>query len=217
MDKIDKVKQKIDQTKVPDLNPKSDSVKAWEDYKDLAQLWQSVSMVQFVITIITLILAILLYLGRNPIINVPEKPLPGIYAAYQINDVEFIDLANDFVNLVYTYQPINAKRQFTKAAEYLLEPFLTKYNEDILEIELQTIFDTSRSQIFFNDPSKTVIERVDDNFVKVTLVGERLKIIGGKQLPNVDTEYVITFSTIPRNVLNQYGIVIIDVESRNLR
>jgi hypothetical protein len=109
-----------------------------------------------------------------------------------------------------------ARRQFSVAREKLLEPLLSKFTAEIMGEELKTIESTSRSQIFFTDPTKTQIER-NENGVEVSLIGDRLKTIGDRNLPTVVSQYVITMKTIPRNDINPYGIIITNVSFQDLK
>ena len=71
-----------------------------------------------------------------------------------------------------------------------------------------------RTQIYYVDPVATEIGRDDSgDYVTVTLLGERLKIVAGEQLPVKITQFHITMTTVPRHALNPYGIVITNVET----
>jgi hypothetical protein len=76
--------------------------------------------------------------------------------------------------------------------------------------ELGAIESTARTQVFFTDPLRTKVTR-NGTEVTVSLVGERWKVIAGSPLPTVTSRFTITMSTIPRNPLNPYGIVITGV------
>jgi hypothetical protein len=144
-------------------------------------------------------------------LTVPSKPEPGVHAAQDIPDTEFINAANTYVNLIATYQPGTARNQFTVARSMLKEPLLTKFTEEMMAGELGAIESTSRTQVFFVDPLRTKISR-DGNDVIVNLIGERWKVIAGSPLPTVTSRFTVTLSTIPRNPLNPYGIVVTNVQ-----
>ena len=143
-------------------------------------------------------------------LTVPSKPEPGIHIAQDIPDTEFLNAANTYVNLVATYQPGTARKQFDVARAMLKEPVYTKFLDEMMGPELGAIESTGRTQVFFVDPLRTKVER-QGNEVIVTIVGERWKVIAGSSLPSVTSRYVIRLSTIPRNPLNPYGIVITGV------
>jgi hypothetical protein len=173
-------------------------------------MWRSLSLIQFPATMAAIIFAFVMWCTREINLTVPSKPEPGVHAAQDIPDTEFINAANNYVNLIATYQPGTARNQFTVARSMLKEPLYTKFTEEMMGGELGAIESTSRTQVFFADPLRTSIKR-DGNDVIVTTVGERWKVIAGSALPTVTSRFTITLSTIPRNPLNPYGIVITNV------
>lgn len=212
-DKI--TKQILEGTKIRASKKPGDTIHVWEAYKEQALLWRMISLIQTPLSIICLIFAFTLYNHRTVVLDVPLNPLPGQYAADEIQDREFISVATEFVNLIATYQPLVAERQFKLAAQYLKGgEILDQYKEQLLKRELGAIGNTGRTQIFFVDPSQTTIDRTRDNKVIVNLTGQRTKIIAGEQLPIQTTRYRITMTTIPRNAYNRYGIVVSDVFHR---
>ena len=193
----------------------NDTIRLWEGYREQALLWRALSLFQIPVTLLALIFALVMWNAREITLNVPAKPLPGVYAAHEIPDTEFINTSTDFINLVATYQPAVAKRQFVEAQKMLIEPMLSKFNSDMFGIELSTIENTDRTQIFFADPTKTALERVNNDVI-VTMSGERLKIISGRELPPSPTKFTVVLTTIPKNTLNPYGIVIKSVSVRRI-
>ena len=207
-------KKLLQDSGVIDSRGESDTIRLWESYRDQAVLWRSLALLQIPATFIMVVFALVMWSTRRTILNVPAKPLPGIYAAQELPDPEFIETATGFVNLIATYQPAVAQRQFLRAREVLQEPMLERFNREMLGTELKTIQNTSRTQIFFADPAKTKIFR-KGSMVEVTIAGERLKTIAGRQLPPIETIFNISMTTIPRNDLNPYGIVITSVAFEN--
>jgi hypothetical protein len=130
----------------------------------------------------------------------------------QLKDPEFIDVATEFVNLIGTYQPFTARRQFVEAQQKVVEPLLSKFNSDIMDTELRAIEATQRTQLFFADPQKTSVTRGSRD-VTVTLEGDRMKVVAGKEFPSTKYVYQITMETRPRNRLNPYGIVVTSITS----
>jgi hypothetical protein len=210
------VKKVIRDASVFEARKDNDTIRVWENYRDQAILWRSIALIQFPATAIALIFAMFMWNAREVILNVPSKPLPGIYKAEDIPDTEFVDAATGFTNLVASYQPNLARRQFAKAAEQVKEPLLSRFAIEMMQNELQTIENTQRTQIFFVDPTRTTVTR-DGKDVKVTLTGERVKYIAGKEIPSIETSFIVTMTTVPRNVMNPYGIVVNDMAFENLR
>ncbi len=210
-----KAQKLLKDASIMDARKESDTLRLWENYRDQAVLWRALALLQIPTTAIIAVLCFTLYSNRKIELKVPAKPLPGIYTAQEIPDSEFIDVATNFINMIATYQPAVARRQFSHARQILQEPMLERFNREMMVTELKTIESTSRTQIFFVDPLKTRIFR-EGTTVDVTLTGERMKMIAGRQLPAVTTTFSIRMTTIPRNELNPYGIVINDVAFENM-
>lgn len=204
-----KLKEVVNKADVIDARSTSDTIRLWENYREQATLWRAIALLQIPATLIAVIFALTMWLTRSITLNVPAKPLPGIYTAEEIPDSEFIDVSTDFVNLIATYQPFVARRNFMESRKMLVEPMLSKFDIDMLGSELKAIENTARTQVFIVDPSKTQLKR-DGRYVTVTFVGDRQKIIAGRELPIVDTSFEITMTTIPHNTFNKYGIVIVN-------
>ena len=204
------VREVVADTRLNATRSESDTIRLWENYKDQALLWRSLSLIQFPMTCVALIFALVMWSTRVINLTVPSKPEPGIHVAQDIPDTEFINAANTYVNLVATYQPGTARNQFTVASSMLKEPVYTKFKEEMMGAELGAIESTGRTQVFFTDPLRTKVAR-NGNEVTVSLVGERWKVIAGSPLPTVTSRFTITMSTIPRNPMNPYGIVITGV------
>ena len=211
------VKEKVNETHLSASRSNNDTIRLWENYKDQALMWRSIALIQIPATSIALIFAMVLWATREIILQVPSKPLPGQYDVTDIPDTEFINVANDYINLIATYQPGTARKQYEYAAGMLKEPLLSKFNQEMRGPELSAIENTSRTQVFFIDPLKTKILR-ENGRVIVTVVGERWKVIAGAPLPTVTSRFRIEMSTIPRNPVNPYGIVIQSVSFKpNIR
>ena len=195
------VKDVVAETRLSATRSESDTIRLWENYKDQALMWRSLSLIQFPATMAAIIFAFVMWCTREINLTVPSKPEPGIPAAQDIPDTEFVNAANTYINLIATYQPGTARNQFTVARSMLKEPLYTKFTDEMMGGELGAIESTSRTQVFFVDPLRTNVTR-DGNDVVVTLVGERWKVIAGSALPTVTSRFTITLSTIPRNPLN---------------
>lgn len=201
---------------IKDIKGDSDTIRLWEGYRDQAILWRALSLLQLPATAAAIGLSIYLYTTHTTIVNVPPKPQPGQYLAEEIPDSEYIDVATEFINLISSYQPAVATRQFKRAEEMLVEPYLAKFREEVLTHELKTIQATSRTQLYFVDPTTTMVERHDED-VDVTFTGERQKFVAGKQIDPVNSLYRITLTTVPRNPLNPYGIVVKNAYMENIK
>ncbi len=211
-----KVKELVSATKINEGIGDSDTIKLWESYRDQALLWRAIALLQVPVTLVALMIGIVAYANRQITLNVPARPLPGQHAAKDIPDSEFIDSAQNFVNLIGTFQPLVVRRQFNRAAEMTVQPLLSRFQKEYLADEVQVVETTARSQMFFVDPAKTTVERQGAQ-VLVTFIGERVKSISGRQLDPVETKFQIGLITIPRTDLNPYGIVVRDLAIENTK
>ena len=203
-------------TRIVDNKKESDTIRLWESYRDQALLWRTLALIQVPATLVACLMALIFFYNQRITLNVPAKPLPGVYSVDEINDSEFMNAATNFINLIATYQPAVARRQFLKARELIAEPMLTKFDEEMLGAELRAIETTKRTQLYFVDPSKYSIARQGKDIV-VTMIGDRQKILAGRELPATLSKYTITLTTIPRNLVNPYGIIIKSVHLENVK
>lgn len=204
------MREKVADTQLTAARNNNDTIRLWENYKDQALMWRALSLIQLPTTFIAVIFALVMWSTREITLSVPSKPMPGMYAAQDIPDTEFVNAANDYVNLVATYQPNTARKQFEVARAMLKEPLLTRFNDENMGSELPAIETTLRTQVFFVDPLKTKVER-DGTKVYVSISGERWKVIAGAPIPSVTSRYRLELTTIPRNPVNPYGIVITNI------
>ena len=208
----DTVSEAVKDASVIGTKGENDTLRLWESYKDQALLWRALTLLQIPTTLAALIFSIILWNNRHITLNVPREPLPGVYSAKELPDEKFIEAATEVVNLIATYTSATARPQFKRAREFLNGTLLEHFDEEQLGAELRAIEDTNKTQIFFVDPTKTATLRVSNTEVKVQLEGSRLKIVGGKELPLFPTRYILTLTTLPRNVLNPYGIVVSNIQ-----
>ena len=208
MSRLDKAKQLAADTIMKETRGETDTVKLWENFREQAAMWRAIALFQMPTTFLLVMFSLILWTGRSTTLNVPAKPLPGSYLAKEIPDTEFIEYATTFVNLIATYQPAVGRRQFEQARTMLKEPMLSRFEQEMMQIELKAIETTSRTQLFFVDPVKTKVTRISEKEVAVDFEGERQKIIAGKELPTTQVKYSVTLTTIPRQSINPYGIVI---------
>lgn len=204
------IRETVSDTQLTAGRDKSDTIRLWENYKDQSLMWRSLFLLQVPTTIGALLFATVMWSTREITLTVPSKPMPGIYAAQDIPDNEFVNVAMDYIGLIATYQPRTARRQFEAASGMLKEPLLTKFKEEMIGSELGAIENSSRTQVFFVDPLKTSVNR-RGNDVTVSVEGDRWKVIAGAELPTVTSRFKVTMTTIPRNQINPYGIVITSV------
>lgn len=193
----------------------SDTFQVWENYREQATLWRIIALAQLVTTPLIILFCIFIYTTRSVTVHVPDQPAPGYYRTNEIPKSRYIEKGVDFLNLVASYQPAVARKQYMLAAEMLDAEGLQKFQEESIDLELKAIENTQRTQMYFIDPTKTEI-KYKRGFVYVTYYGERQKFISGRELPSVITKYLLTMKTVPRQGINPYGIVIADFSSENI-
>lgn len=193
----------------------SDTIRLWEGYREQAYLWRALALLQMPSTALSILAALIMYFYADTIIEVPERPAPGYYSVKQLPDSHFINASTSVINLIATYQPAIARRQFKTARKYLWEPALTEFEETMMGPEIRAIEETKRSQMFFINPRLIKVERFPElDMVVVRVPGVRQKLIGNKALPADQMVYYVKMTTVPRNIHNEYGIVVVDIRLR---
>ncbi len=213
---VGNVKQMVANLGAVDSRGENDTIRLWENYREQAMLWRLIAIFQFISTPLVLLLCFYLYSTRTVTLDVPRQPLPGQYALNQIPEEIVINKATEFLNLIASYQPTSARKQFATATQYMTEPGLSRFKEEMLGLEVQAIESTSRTQLFYADPTKTEV-KIENGVLKVVYKGERVKFISGKELPPVRTQYAISFIALPRNELNPFGLFVSGVDAKNLK
>jgi hypothetical protein len=195
----------------------ADTIRLWERYREQALLWRALALLQMPATLLAIILTLVIAVKSNPILEVPLNPLPGRYSSAELPDRIFIAHAMELVNLVASYQPSIARRHFKQVETMLWEPALSKFQAEMLETELKHINETDRSQLFFVNQDKIKIERFPErDLVRVRIAGVQRRLIGTKPLPPQQIVYYVTMSTIGQQSLNRYGIVVLNVDSKEV-
>ncbi|MCC6220690.1 MAG: hypothetical protein IT291_05545 [Deltaproteobacteria bacterium] len=195
----------------------ADTIRLWEGFRDQALLWRALALLQLPATTLAIAAALVMYISADTVIEVPPQPQPGHYSAKQLPDSEFIGVATEVVNLIASYQPSVAETQFASAQKYLWEPALSSFEQVMMKDELRTIAETGRSQLFFISKNLIKVKRMPElDKVIIRLPGIRQKLIGNRPLPQDQMAYYITMTTIPRNVHNPFGIVIVDIKLKRV-
>jgi len=203
-----KAQEIIKDSKIVQSKKENDTIRLWESYKEQALLWRSIALLQLPTTFVAVIFALIMWHTRTITLSVPRQPLPGTYSVEEINDEIFADYATTFTNLIATYTPANARRQFGEATLSMSGELLSKFKAEVLEDELRQIESTSRTQLFIPDPTRTEVRRdKGSGVVTIKLFGERTKYIADRQVERSTlTAFKISLRTVPRNNLNPYGI-----------
>lgn len=204
------LKDALQDSKIVDSRNQTDTIRLWESYRSQALFWRAIALLQIPATLAAILFAWAIWSESTIILNVPYKPLPGQYPINDIPDGSFIDYATNYINLIATYTPAVAERQFKEAEKYLADPALSLFRNEFLNEELKLIKTTSRSQIYLPDPSNISVTRHGQEVV-ITITGERQKYIAGKELPLLKGKYTVYMTTVPRNPLNEYGMTITNV------
>lgn len=189
----------------------ADTFRLWESYKEQALLWRIIALAQLPIALIAIIFGVITYMTADIVIEPPETPQPGMYSIKQLPDSEFLKVATDVVNLIATYQPYTAEKQFRKAREYLWEPALSEFEKIFLKERMVQIDEGSRSQAFMINNDLVQVRRYPSlDMVIVRIPGTRLSLIGRKPLDD-EIAFYLKMTTIPKSAYNPSGIIIFDV------
>jgi len=188
-----------------------DTVKLWDSYREQALLWRAIALLQLPALFFASILALITFFYSDQVVEAPPKPEPAFLSVNDISDQDFILKAKKLVSLLTSYQPETAERQFEIARKSLWEPALSAFNKEFLQKQIRIIEETKRSQLFYFSEKQIKLTRGED-FVEARIPGERQKLIGKTPMPSDQIAWYIKFTTIPRNELNQLGIVVIDLK-----
>lgn len=193
-----------------------DTIRLWEGYRDQAYFWRALALVEIPATCLSLLFALVVYATRYTVVEVPAKTEPGRYTPRELPDNEFKNVGGHFVNLISSYTPATAPRQFAYARTFLWEPALTQFQAVMIGQELKAIDQTARSQLFFIDDTQTRVQRSPDDTITVRVSGTKKRLIADKPLKAEEQTYYLKMTTIPKNIQNPYGIVIVDVRIREI-
>lgn len=192
----------------------SDTIRLWEGYKEQAFLWRTIALVQIPTTGLAILAALVMFFFADTVIEVPPKPHPGYYSVKELPDSAFTNVAQEVVNLLASYQPDRIDLQYHTARKYLWEPALSQVQK-FMNDEIPTVKNLRRSQLFLIIPGLTRVQRDTENdLVEVSLFGTRHKLLAASPIESDDLVYEVQMKTIPRNVSNEYGIVVTGIKLR---
>lgn len=194
------------------------TIDLWEAHREQASLWRILAILVLPATLLSLGIMFLVWFAGDIRVEIPPKPEVPYYKVDQVPDKEFIAIASQVTSLLSSYRAYEARRQFEYARQFLWEPALKQFTLQWLGQELPLIEQTQRSQVFYASPHQIKIER-EKNFVWVRYPGTRQKFLGNELNSKDEIIWWFRMTTIPRNIHNNYGIVINDikVERSNLR
>ena len=189
----------------------ADTFRLWENYKEQALLWRIIAIAQLPIALTAIIFGLVVYLTSDIVIEPPETPQPGMYSVKQLPDSEFLKVATDVINLIATYHPYTAEKQFRKAREFLWEPALSEFEQAFIKKRVKEIDEGSRSQAFMINHDLVQVRRYPTlDMVIVRIPGTRLSLLGRKPLDD-EIAFYLKMTTIPKSAYNPSGIIIFDV------
>ncbi|MDD2943489.1 MAG: TraE/TraK family type IV conjugative transfer system protein [bacterium] len=189
----------------------SDTLKLWEGYREQAYLWRAIALLQMPATALAVFAALVMFFFADTVIQVPSRPQPGYYSVRELPDTAFIDVATEVVSLLGNYQPARAEYQYQMVQRFLWEPALTDFQKR-MPVEIDKIITTGRSQMFLINPQLVKVQRdPSGEYVTVTLRGDRHKMIRRQKLERDVLEFYVKMTTIPRNISNAYGIVVVQL------
>lgn len=176
-----------------------------KDY-GLATFWRLSSVGQSFVTLGALLFASYLIITSQIWIDVEGERIPGRYQINELSDKEYMAFAEQFTNLIATYQFSNAQDQLTAAIGYLEPKQRDAFRRELLEKMLFAIQDTNRSQIFTIWDQQVTRQEQE---VIITLSGTAQKQIANK-LISYDLGYQVVVSVFPGETDNPYGLIVTD-------
>ena len=160
-------------------------------YKVQGHFWRFLSLLQFPIILCLTLYFISRYLGADTLVKVSEPPIPGEVQQDKIPDKEYVNTAQNIINLIGTYQPTTARDQFETARDYFLDSAVASFDETQMGSELVTAEESDISQRL--DVYSTRIVRETKGNAQVCLSGVRQKIVDRNPLPQQDVTYCFSF------------------------
>ena len=195
-------------------------------FREQSYLWRAIALMQIPTTLIAIIVALIVYVNSDTIVEVSPRPAPGYYLTREIPDEEFVKVAIEYVNLISSYQPAIAERQFKYALNFLMEPEYSAFRKQFLaaedgkQSELDQIRQIQRAQMFFIYRDLIIVRRIDDpedsrnSTVEVRIPGELIKFFNGVKQDRGGEDhflaYYISMRTFPKTTFNQNGIYVVD-------
>ncbi|MCC6934036.1 MAG: hypothetical protein IT292_12430 [Deltaproteobacteria bacterium] len=198
-------------------------------YREQSYMWRALALIQFPTTAIAIIIAIVMYVSADVIVDVKPRPAPGYFLVEEIPEQEFIKYSIEFVNLISSFQPSVAERQFRHALNFLQGEFYGQFNIKYLQglpseqSRLSEIMQLQRAQMFYINRDLVVAQIENDpedprqDRVIVRVPGELYTFLNGVYQQNrIDYGvYYVTLQTIPNTAFNQNGITIINLRLEN--
>ena len=195
--------------------PAAEPERMEKGFKEQAYIWRTSAIVQMPVAALSIAVSLAMYFFADTVVEVHHKPEHGYHTGGQLNNSELINAATTVVNLVATYQPAIARRNFTSAQRFLIEPALSEFEETMMQKEAPKIEQTRRSQTFMVIPSGVRVERFPGaDYAVVSVPGERTTWIANKKLVPEYMTYFVKLTATPQNLSNQYGLVASDLRLR---
>jgi len=159
-----------------------------------------------VCAIVTLVAAVAAYCYSSTVIEVPKPPMPGSSVEMR-TDSQYINFATNFAQLIGTYSHLNAPPQFKHANRYF---WGTEQHVQTLADALSAAVDTAHDQIFRPNLDKVRVFHFPElDRTEVRIPGMISRTPPGKESCNT-AELKLTMTSIPRNILDESGIVVTD-------
>lgn len=183
-----------------------------KSHKQAGMFWRMLSFVQFPIAIFSTFYFITRYLSADTIVHVKE--IKGIedVTVDEIQDKEYVNIAQTVFNLLGTFQPTTAREQFEAAQDFMLESAHKNLIDLRLEDELVTAEESGTSQIQHLEDYQ--VTRRPGGEGKVCFYGYRSKIVDQTPLPNQDVTYCFTLKPDDPFEDNPFGLMITTIEQR---
>lgn len=199
-------------------------------YREQSYLWRAIALMQIPTTLVAVIVALMCYVNSDNIINVAPRPAPGYFLTSEIPDEEFVKVGIEFLNLISSYQPVTAEKQFNYALNFLMEPVYSLFRNNFLlgspgrDPEIEQIRQIQRAQLFYINRDLISVRRYEDQVdprnstVEVRIPGELIKVLNGVRQDAVNNDrylaYFVQMRTFPKTIFNPNGIYIVNYNLR---
>ncbi len=179
---------------------------AADGFRRTGHFWRLISLAQIPISFVLIFYFISRYLSADTIVDVPDVKTIEETKTTGIPDKEYVNVAQDVVNLIGTFQPTTARDQFETAREFMLESALPAFDETQTNQELNTAEQSDTSQMLYID--HTTLTRMSGGAAKVCLGGLRQRLVEKTVLPQQEVTYCLVLQPREPFEHNAFGLMV---------
>lgn len=182
-----------------------------ERYRRQGMFWRMFSLFQFPVSICLTFYFIFRYLGADTIVHVPEPKTMEDGTLQKIPEKEYINVAQNIVSLIGTYQPLTAREQFETARDFFSDQAINSFDETQTNGELNTAEESDISQILTVEHTSIVRQPIG---AKVCIRGVRHRIVLRTVLPQQEVTYCLVLVPDEPFEGNPFGLMATEFTQR---